>query len=116
MEQSILSSLLDFGALGLFAGSLVWQHIKSQQRLEATVEQFQQTVRNQEAAHQAAEDLIRTRYDAIIARHESQRQTVYEDVVKKLDNHSRLLADIHEVIRASSPSRFIDPTITIPER
>ena len=94
---------------------MVWQHVKTQQRLEATVTAFQETIRIQEQAHSAAEDLIRTRYDAIIERHESQRISVYEDVVKKLDDHSRLLADIHETLK-SNPSFHFDPTMTIPER
>ena len=78
--------------------------------------QFLTTTETQEKAHAAAEDLIRTRYDAIIARHEAQRQTVYEDVVKKLDDHSRILNNIHDVIKIGGAARFIDPTITLPER
>ena len=49
--ETITSSLLDFGALGLFAGFLIWQHTKNTKRLDETVESFQQTVRDQETAH-----------------------------------------------------------------
>ncbi len=116
MDQNIISSLLDFGALGLFASFLVWLHVKTQKRLEEAVEKFQATVKNQEIAHTAAEDLIRTRYDSIIARHESQRQSVYDDVVKKLDDHSRILDHIQDSVRVAQAQRILDPTTTRPDR
>ncbi len=91
MEQSLLPSLLDFGALGLFTGFLIWQYNKTQNRLQEIVERFQKSVQDQEMAHNKAEELIRTRYDAVIARHELQRENVYKDVVQKLDDHGRIL-------------------------
>jgi hypothetical protein len=110
--ETITSSLLDFGALGLFAGFLIWQHAKNTKRLDETVESFQQTIRDQETAHDAAEELIRTRYDAIIARHEEKQSAIYQDVVKKLDDHNRVLEDVHASIRGIQAQRLLDPTMT----
>ena len=112
MEQGITASLLDFGALGLFAAYLIFSNLKTQKKLDEMVAQFVTTTETQEKAHAAAEDLIRTRYDAIIARHEEQRKSVYDDVVKKLDDHTRALS----AIGASLPPRaIIDPLATRPD-
>ncbi len=113
MEAKLLAELFDLGALGLFAAYLIYSNVKTQKRLDEMAAQFLTTTENQEKAHAAAEDLIRTRYDAIIARHEGQRQTVYEDVVKKLDDHTRSLA----IIEASLQGRNtpIDPLATRPD-
>ena len=112
METKLLAELFDLGALGLFAAYLIYSNLKTQKRLDEMASQFLTTTENQEKAHAAAEDLIRTRYDAIIARHESQRQSVYEDVVKKLDDHTRSLAAIEASIQGRGP---IDPLATRPD-
>jgi len=112
MDPSITSNLLDFGALGLFAAYLIYSNVKTQKRLDEMVSQFLSTTETQEKAHAAAEDLIRTRYDAIIARHESQRQSVYNDVVKKLDDHTRTLISIESLLSARSQ---VDPMATRPD-
>lgn len=100
MEAKLLAELFDLGALGLFAAYLIYSNVKTQKRLDEMADKFQNTTEAQENAHAAAEDIIRTRYDAIIARHEGQRQTVYEDVVKKLDDHTRALASIEESVKS----------------
>ena len=112
MEGKLLAELLDFGALGLFAGFLIWLHIKNAARTEEMVEKFQAAIRVQESAHGAAEDLIRTRYDNIIARHESQRMKLHEDISRKLDDHTRSLEEILCGVR-STP--YNDPTQTRPD-
>tara|TARA_A200000159_G_scaffold150865_1_gene160573 strand:- start:6196 stop:6537 length:342 start_codon:yes stop_codon:yes gene_type:complete len=112
VEAKLLAELFDLGALGLFAAYLIYSNVKTQKRLDEMAQKFVTTTENQEKAHAAAEDVIRTRYDAVIARHEGQRQTVYDDVVKKLDDHTRILASIE----ASLPSRTpIDPLQTRPD-
>jgi predicted ABC-type ATPase len=83
--DSITSSLLDFGALGLFAGFLIWLNTRMQKRLDETVEQFRKTLEMQETAHAAAEELIRSRYDNLLAQYNAERGKLYDDVVKKLD-------------------------------
>ena len=102
MEAKLLAELFDLGALGLFAAYLIYSNFKTQKRLDEMAEKFQKTTEAQEKAHSAAEDLIRTRYDTIIARHEAQRQTVYEDVVKKLDDHTRALSTIESSLKTKT--------------
>ena len=91
MESALLTELLDFGALGLFSGFLVWLNIKTQKRLDALADSFQEAVEKQEQAHSLAEESIRNRYDAIIERHEVQRQSIYESVSKKIDEQEMAL-------------------------
>lgn len=40
MSQDLLKELLDFGALGIFAGFLVWQHLGMQKRLDRSIGDF----------------------------------------------------------------------------
>ena len=90
MDTEFIKSLVDFGALGMFAGFLIWLNTKTQKRLDELSERFISTTKDIETAHEAAEELIRQRYDAIVARYDKQRDAVYDDVVKKLDDHSRI--------------------------
>jgi hypothetical protein len=83
--DSISSGLLDFGALGLFAGFLIWLNARMQKRLDETVETFLKTLEIQETAHAAAEELIRSRCDNLLAQYNAERGKLYDDVVKKLD-------------------------------
>lgn len=94
--MDISTQLLDFGALGLFAGFLIWLNARMQKRLDETVERFQHTLENQEVAHSAAEELIRTRYDNLLAQYNAERKQVYDDVVKTLQEIKSELARISE--------------------
>ena len=90
--DSVYSQLLDFVSLGLFDGFLIYSNAKMQKRLDETVARFQETLENQEKAHAAAEDIIRTRYDNLLAQFNTERQRVYDDVVKKLDDIVRAVS------------------------
>jgi len=57
-------------------------------------ESYRQTIRDQESAHAAAEEQIRNRYDAVIERHEVQRQAIYDSVAKKIDEQSSMIRDL----------------------
>lgn len=115
MDTEFIKSLVDFGALGMFAGFLIWLNMKTQKRLDEMSDRFIKTTQDIEKAHEAAEELIRSRYDAIIARHESRRVAIYDDVVKKLDDHSRLLEDVHAILRGAQARAILDPTTTYPD-
>lgn len=85
MEAQLLAELVDFGALGLFSGFLIWLNMRTQKRLDEMNDRFQDTIQKQEVAHHAAEELIRTRYDAILGQYNSERNDIYRDVVKSID-------------------------------
>ena len=87
--DGLTSQLLDFGALGLFAGFLIWLNARMQARLDQMVEKFQATLERQESAHSAAEELIRQRYDALLSQYNAERKQVYVDVVSTLEEIRR---------------------------
>ena len=69
-------------------------------------DEWRQSLETVELAHAAAEQNIRDRYDAILARYESTREAVYKDVVETLNNNrtsiteaSRKLDDLRQDIR-----------------
>lgn len=67
MTDQLISQLVDFGALGLFSGFLVYQFIQMQKRLDNLVERFQEQVNAiGEDFDKRVEDM-RTRYDVVIA-------------------------------------------------
>ena len=108
MDASTLSSILDMGGIASLAAFLIWLNTKTQKRLDDMFESYQQSIKDQESAHSKAEEMIRNRYDSIIARHESQRQAIHDDLVKKADDQSRAMEEILILLRRSS-----DPTITV---
>ena len=91
--MEIGNALLDFGALGIFCAFLVWQHISMQRRLDKMSDEWRESLANVEAAHAAAEESIRQRYDVILARYEATRESVYKDVVETLNTNKVLLTD-----------------------
>ena len=85
MTDTLISQLLDFGALGIFAGFLVWQHLGMQKRLDTLVESFQSQLRDIQDREDAQEERLRDRYDAVIAKYDSERTQTQSDIVTKLD-------------------------------
>ena len=66
MTDQLISQLVDFGALGLFSGFLVYQFIQMQKRLDNLVERFQEQVNAiGEDFDKRVEDM-RARYDVVI--------------------------------------------------
>jgi hypothetical protein len=66
MPDDIFSQLFDFGALGLFAGFLIWQHLGMQKRLDLMVQKFQEQLREIESKHEERVEVMRERYDIVI--------------------------------------------------
>ena len=66
MPDNLLSQLFDFGALGVFAGFLIWQHLGMQKRLDTMVEKFQNQLREIERSHEERVEIMRERYDVVI--------------------------------------------------
>ena len=85
MTDTLISQLLDFGALGIFAGFLIWQHLGMQKRLDTLVESFQTQLRDIQDREDAQEERLRDRYDAVIAKYDSERTQLQSDIVSKLD-------------------------------
>ncbi len=96
METGLIEQLLDFGALGIFAGFLIWQFVGLQKRLDKLVSDFQTQLKEINDDYDDRIDKMRERYDGVIkqARDEtsdqakefmSARVNVQETIVSKLD-------------------------------
>ena len=96
MELS--TALLDFGALGIFCAFLVWQHLQMQKRLDRLSEEWTSSLEKVELAHKEAEDQIRDRYDKVLSRYETTRESVYKDVVTTLTENQQLLESMESKV------------------
>jgi len=66
VTDSFISELLNFGALGIFAAFLVWQHLSMQARLDKLVEGFQAQLKEIDSGYEQRVEIMRERYDVII--------------------------------------------------
>jgi hypothetical protein len=66
MTDTLVSQLLDFGALGIFAGFLIWQHLGMQKRLDALVGGFQEQLKDIDDGYDQRIEAMRQRYDVVI--------------------------------------------------
>ena len=68
MSGEFFTELLDFGALGIFAGFLVWLYVGMQKRLDGLVEKFQIQLDRINADCAERNDKINADYDSRIER------------------------------------------------
>ena len=94
----IIQSVLDFGAVGIFAAFLIWMNNKLQKRQDDMIDSFATKISEQEEKHQQAEESIRNRYDEIIARHENRMHTLFDEMVSTLRNHTVVLEQIKDAL------------------
>ncbi len=66
MPDNLITELLNFGALGLFAAFLVWQHLAQQKRMDALVEGFQNQLKEIDQGFENRIEVMRARYDVVI--------------------------------------------------
>ena len=84
MENQIFNAFLEFGAMGLFCGFLVWQHLNMQKRLDQLVERFQAQLEGIQEKTEANEDKLRSRYDLILDEYRSEKTAVRLDISGQL--------------------------------
>ena len=99
MEQAILQTLMDYGALGLFAGYLAWQQNKLQTALQTLTQSFQDQIGDLQTRHEDREDTMRARYDAVIADLNSHRDSMAQDMVAALTRSADKLEDLENQVR-----------------
>jgi len=104
--MDVTSALLDFGALGIFCAFLVYQHISMQKRLDRLSEEWSSSLEKVEESHVQAEESIRDRYDKILARYETTRESVYNDVVATLKENREVLDGIASKIEDMRRARL----------
>jgi len=96
MTDALLQTLTDYGALGLFAGFLVWQFIGLQKRLDKLVENFQTQLAQINTGYDDRIEKMRERYDIVIEQYRKEgadaqrdfakiRESVQHDITHKID-------------------------------
>lgn len=96
MPDSIVSQLLDFGALGIFAGFLIWQHLGMQKRLDKLVTGFQGQLKEVDANYESRIEVMRSRYDAVI---ETARRDCSEEIKELRGEKERLQVELVDTVR-----------------
>jgi len=80
----LLKELLDFGALGIFAGFLVWQHLGMQKRLDRSVGDFHAGLKRNTEFFDERTKMISDRHDAAIGAmredHRAERERLEQKV------------------------------------
>ena len=99
MEDAILQTLMDYGALGLFAGYLAWQQNKLQQALQSLTLRFQKQIDTLQERHEQREDTMRARYDTVIADLLRHRDSMSKDMTAALTRSADKLEDLENQMR-----------------
>lgn len=98
MESDVVMVFLEYGALGLFAGFLVWQHLSMQKRLDKLVDKFQLQLNSIQEKYEANEDKLRDRYDSVIRQLQDDKTTfrvnVAEQIVQVMRNIDSLKSHV----------------------
>ena len=96
MTDDLVSQLFDFGALGIFAGFLIWQHLGMQKRLDHLTASFQATLKEIDDGYERRVEVMRGRYDVVI---ESIRRECRENEDKVSHQRDQLRADLAGIVR-----------------
>lgn len=94
-----MQTLMDYGALGLFAGYLAWQQNKLQQALQSLTLRFQKQIDSLQERHEQREDTMRGRYDTVIADLNRHRDSMSQDMVAALTRSADKLEDLESQVR-----------------
>lgn len=95
MSDGLISQLLDFGALGVFASFLIWQHLGMQRRLDALVERFQEQLKEIDNGFERRIEIMRDRYDVVIRTARAECREERDAIAKQRDDLQELLVQIH---------------------
>ena len=88
--------MLEFGAMGLFAGFLVWQHLSMQKRFDKLVEKFQKQLEGIQEKYETNEDKLRDRYDAVISGLQDDKTTFRVNVAEQIKQAMRNIDSVKE--------------------
>ena len=110
MTESMIAELLDFGALGIFAGFLIWQYLGMQKRMDGMMNKFQEQLDKINADYDERIEGMRQRYDVVITQLREEntqgqkeffkmRQEVQSEVVERLTENARKLDEALREIR-----------------
>ena len=100
MEGTFIEALLEFGAMGLFAGFLVWQHLSMQKRLDKLVEKFQSQLEGIQTKAEVNEEKLRDRYDTVISGLQEDKTTFRVNVAEQVANTMRNIDSVKDKMDA----------------
>ena len=110
MTEPLLAQLTDFGALGLFAAFLVYQHLSMQKRMDGLVEKIQDQDREARQEGAEAEERLRDRYDAVISKYEEELREMRQFIRVRVEENSRKIDQILSHLSADdSPRAVVQP-------
>lgn len=95
--ESVGTALLEYGAMGIFAAFLVWQHLSMQKRSDAMIEKFQKQIDDIMKAHSAELEKIREKYEQVIEKHQQnyeQIRVLIADKIAEVDRDTDAIIDI----------------------
>jgi len=95
MADALLNTLLDYGALGLFAAFMVWQHLTmtrrqhedqrvGAERAEKTQAKFDERLNELIEKYEAREDALRERYDSVLKEYQERHAETKDLMASKL--------------------------------
>ena len=99
MSDALLSTLADYGALGIMVLFLIWQHMGMQKRLDGLVDSFRQDTESMNVAFDERISVLRGRYEIVI---EGIRKECREAEDKVTAQRDKLQADLAETIKDTS--------------
>ena len=100
MPSDFFTELLDFGALGLFAGFPVYLYIGMQKRLDALVERFQDQLNDINKDYDDRIEKMRERYDVVIKEARAEGTAAHKDLLDMRERiHGDVVAQIEENAR-----------------
>jgi len=85
MESEFIAQLLDLGVTGIFICWLLWSHKEQSKRLDVYVNRLLETLATVEQEREAGYEAIRSRYDTVVARYNTERDTLLLNISSKLD-------------------------------
>lgn len=107
MSGEFFTELLDFGALGIFAGFLVWLYVGMQKRLDSLVERFQSQLSGINKDYDDRIEKMRERYDVVIreareeASQEKEMSQKLDQALIKLDEGLKSMKDHYQEVEIS---------------
>tara|TARA_R110000824_G_scaffold199734_1_gene383670 strand:+ start:669 stop:1061 length:393 start_codon:yes stop_codon:yes gene_type:complete len=118
MTDALINTALDYGALGLFAAFMVWQHLTmtkrqqqdqviSSERSDATQTRFDERLTELSEKYETREDALRERYDKVLKEQQDKNDETKEVILEKLkDVHSMMESGLGEMRRHYEESRI----------
>tara|TARA_Y100000816_G_C26054038_1_gene552956 strand:+ start:726 stop:1202 length:477 start_codon:yes stop_codon:yes gene_type:complete len=83
--EALLEMLLDHGSLGIFAAFLIWLYTNMQARMDALVDRFQAQLEEMQNIHKGDQELLRERYDDVIAKYDSEKKQMRLQIKQKVE-------------------------------